>query len=1259
LSFSRHFYSVPLLTLTFVSQLESIDLLNNPICENSEFKFLITNLLPQIKYINRAPLKVDANKYGYSQIADVKQHHLQHQQQDRPVPFPNLNTESGSISEMTFAQRNDMFPSSSSFTAQGRTGAGASSSVPATMAYKKGSRKGDSEEEGSLNHALSAETIGQMMHGGNNSSSNAQERRHHHQQTTTARGSHQQRSKTPASPIREETEEIEQLDSPPPRSVSVLASLQKSQQQGSHHHHHEDHQYQQQQQQNYHHQAPSPIIPPSFTGINQMDNLHILSSLDDRPPHIQSQQYEQHQQHAQEQEELTPPQGQEQEQQQYSPEELVSPTNKSVLSGTSTNSRLPWRKPPNPLPRNWNQFNQSIDASFNISTGGGASTTKKQQKGLSSASTIDFNSHGHDPAVNSSGKKQNNKRSNSSQRLRNKASFLDQHSLIPEKSSMLGGLEQSVSADDNDYLDQEQHDHDGHDPRHQLFRTQSTLTNNAGAVAGSIYPNRTTSFDPSTVYPIDSTDPSAYNPNTFNPHATRWLSPEINRRLNRSHSPTEEEERERLLRSHIALPFPEELEKEKKRQRTTPSHSPCNSPGRSVVSVGKYEKSSPTRSSFLWARSQETKYKNYENEKEKELSKDAWISMTEKQEKILDQLERSASTEDYHHQQQRRHYSRSNSPRNRKEKPPALLLPPPPSSSSSHHQMRSELDEENDHFSANETIGITGQRKITSSSEKTRAATHERLYKQGIHHFRRSSRKVASYTEKYDLNYHQPTNASSASVASSSPRKRGTVHNSSNNNNNSQALIPLETFLPAKEEKEESISSSSSSIVAASKCDFISPYQRFVQLKEKIDAKMDHDISKINKILGVPSPVGKNNSNNNGQKKVKSNYDYLKSVDANFNENDENEETAEQLRLEYQDNGDGNTTITTQFPQQRNSHKTMITEEERQYQKHKEELLSSLRGGNSSTREQQQQHDNMSLLSHRQSTVQSVPSYTSNILSLDSLPLQTPHSLLEREALRLSQEMELLKMKKLHEIGSSSFFATTTTVNNGSYNNHQNHNQSGSQQSKQQSTILQEITANQQKQLAYHLQFIQEMLTSSSSSAAPAPGLGQQADHSNNKLGGSNSMVLPSTAFLTHSHPSSHTANPAKKKEQSQPPPQVQQEQLPVRPAAIKVVTPSSASRPPLPHSSSSHHDTHHRTAIGEEKTSENHHHIHHSRNNGRRMSSTTIDSDEVLSTINSQFDSMQIEKLNFIEMNSAIEALKQNQLQSLQLLQKKDCHQQ
>jgi hypothetical protein len=1173
-----------------------------------------------------------------------QQHHLQHQQhhqQDRPAPFPNLNTESGSISEMTFAQRNDMFPSSSSFAQQGRTGTGvSSSSLPATMAYKKSSRKGDSEEEGSLNHALSAETIGQMMHGGNNSNSNAQGRRHHQQ--TTARGSHQQqRSKPPASPIREEQEEIEQLDSPPPRSVSVLASLQKSQQHSNYEHH--DHHHQ--QQQNYHHQAPSPIIPPSFTGINQMDNLHILSSVDDQPPHIQSQQYQQqHQEPDQEQEEPTPPQGQEQ-QQQYSPEELVSPTNKSVYSGTSTNSRLPWRKPPNPLPRNWNQFNQSIDASFNISTGGGGSTTKKQQKGLSSASTIDFHSHSHEPAGNSSGKK-NKKRSNSSQRLRNKASFLDQHSLIPEKSSMLGGLEQSVSADDNDYLDQEQHD----DPRHQLFRTQSTLTNNAGGVAGSIYPNRTTSFDPSTVYPIDSTDPLAYNPNTFNPHTTRWLSPEINRRLNRSHSPTEEEERERILRSHIALPFPEELEKEKKRQRTTPSHSPCNSPGRSVVSynnsnvVGKYEKSSPTRSSFLWARSQETKYKNYENEKEKELSKDAWISMTEKQERILDKLERSASNED-HHQQQRRHYSRSNSPRNRKEKPPSLLLPPPPSSS--HHQMRSELDEENDHYSVNET---SDHRKVTSSTEKTRAATHERLYKQGIHHFRRSSRKVASYTEKYDLNYHQPINASSASVASSSPRKRGNAQNTNNNNNNSQALIPLESFLPAKEEKEESISSSSS-VVAASKNDFISPYQRFVQLKEKIDAKMDHDINKINKILGVPSPVGKSNSSS-GQKKAKSNYDYLKSVDANFNENDENEETEDQLRLEYQDNGDGNTTITTQIQQQRNSHKAMITEEERQYQKHKEELLSSLRGGGSSTTREQQQHDNMSLLSHRQSTVQSGPSYTSNILSLDSLPLQTPHSLLEREALRLSQEMELLKMKKLHEIGSSSFLATTTTVNNGS-NNHQNHHHANSQQSQQQSTILQEITANQQKQLAYHLQFIQEMLTSSST----APGPGQQANHSNYKPGGTNSMVLPSTAFLTphhHPNPSSHNANPTKKKEQSHPSPQAQQEQPPVRPTALKAPTPSSASRPPLPPPSSPR-GTHHRTANREEKTNE----YHNSQNNGRRMSSTTIDSDEVLSTINSQFDSMQIEKLNFIEMNSAIEALKQNQLQSLQLLQKKDSYQQ
>jgi hypothetical protein len=1032
----------------FVSHLEDLDLTNNPICENIELKFLITNLVPDIRYINRAPLKVDPNIYGYSQVA----------------PGPSRADQHDSFSEITVPQ----------------------SRVRST---------GISSEESSLNNAISAENIGQVMQGNH-------------------------LARPPTFHAIPEEEDVEQLDSPPrtrPSSGPPSSS------------------------------AAPQSISAGPVAISRSKSASMASSV---PTARQATR----QGNASPQRPPPPPPA--------PAPRTISPDKSIDQTSDRRQSRLPWRNPPNPLPRNWNQSNQSI-----------VSSAKKKK--LSSTSTAFDQSL---LSVDGPGQDQLHKSRSLDASIRRSSSGPLDPRLASESRSLFPESQQDFAATISS----------------ELFDAPSTGNNPALSQTGgqSLF-TRTQSMD--TIYPGDSSSTIPVPPNSYNPNS-RWISPELNRR-NRSKSP------EDLAKSYISLPFPDLSTQSKNPRRIG---SPTNSPERGG-NVGKFEKSSPTRSSYLWARSMEERHKSFERQREKELTSEAFVTMTEKQEKLLSRI-RSPSRDE---EEAAGRDSRSSSAQRARSR-----------SSSGHH--RGDLNDGHsidESFAPLEAPDTLKKRSTTASSSSSarKENSFERLHKQGLHHFRRSSRNISSYSEKYE---HQSSSSSPQKKKSSTGKENkqpsssgggrgGAVSsNASVASASSSALIPLETFLPPKEKEAMKSPKGKNGAAVAPAPDHISPYNRFLRLKEKIDRKYDHDIDKISAILGFPddnrkkNPDGQDSNTANSRKK---NYEFLKAADRNFNATNDPDDDFHAAPDEEEEEEEFSASTST----------GMSLHHQR------EGILNQLRA-----------MDEMSL---HQQTVHTAPTYSSNMLSLDSLPPRPPqhqqqqqqqartvydllnllapvnypnggnpqdHSYFEREALRLSQEMEQLKIKKLQEISTNTLLSSQQSIHdirNPVYLQAQHHHPV---------QVLQEASQTQQKQLAHHLHYIRDMLQLARDNYA-----GQQdspsTDQPRPQQVAGESMMLPSMAFL----PADRSA-------------QVQQEQKAL--SAIRAAHQPVSSAPPPS------------AAVHAPPSQQQ-----------QQPADLKSRSMEVLDSINSQFDEMQIENLNFIEMNQAIETLRRNQMQTLQLLQK------
>lgn len=1025
-----------------------MDLLNNPICENIELKFLVTNLLPDLKYLNRVAVKMDPNIYGYSQILPLKS------KSQGGIPYGDTK------SEDTFPQKFDLYPALPPALPSSHP-----SQYHQTGYYHRNLHSnvnnGLSSEDSSWNQGLPGEHLGVILHQG-----------------------------IPIS------------------------------QQGVGTYHTGNHHYHQQHQHHQHYSTTQQKINRTVLNDPNIDLISIPEELDSAPRPAAP--YH-----------TVPPPPPPPSQQATVAAQTTAPAPNSHTSPQSTTtrkSRLPWRNPPNPLPRNWNETNQSVvssvkkrklstqstDQSFHTITTHGQNTNHKTNLLQS------FDSFDQQPPVEQPTSSVQKSHSSGSYPVTSQSNSFHQPRIVEDQYGLAPETEAEMITN--------------------LRRSNSSLLNHSNiSVVGS---QAIFSAGPDPLSSSTILQDSVVNGNNRN---SKWLSPELNRK-ERSRSP----EANNNYRHLIALPLPSSGSPERRRRSPSKHHeSPADRLNRSTSS--ERNPNTETRSSYLWKKANEEKLQKFEHQKEKELSSQAFISMTEKQEKILEKI-RTEQQE--------------------------------------HHRKEKELLEESMDQSVKQAPTTTN--------------IFERLNKQTLHHMKRSSSRsksvtISNYTEKYTYDTQNNITNGTASVASSKSHPTKSDVSSST----TASLIPLEKFIPAKEKEEAERKKQEEE---KKKKDAISPYSRFLRLKEKIDDKYDHDIRKMNQLLGVEvDEQSENSSKGGGRKSKKSNYSYLKNMETSFTET--NVDQGETGGDEY------------------------YYDEEPQ-----EEEASPLR----------LRLEEFSLASQQQPP--SVQSYSSTMMSLDSLGgkdfvsslRSVPHALLdqnnpnlnqfEREALRLSQELEFLKMKKLHELSTNKLLVTDQSI--------QDFHSPVYQQQKTPVQVLQEVTQTQQQHLTHHMEYIQEMLKYNQNHSFNDENV---ANNNTNNSNNNNNTYSNSSGDLRKT-----TTN---QKEKSIPDKVFNSSNPPVN----SVVFPSTAFLPMQQSSSNS------RTILS------------HIQSNVLSSSSAPfIDSpttttttrnsalpkkknasEENIDLINHQFDQLQIDNLNFIEMNAAIESLKRNQLNSLERLHK------
>ncbi len=1092
-------------TLSYNSKLEEIDVSSNPLNDNIEVKFLLKNLIPSIKFINEAPLKVDPNIYGYTQTLPNQLHHL-HQQR-------------GSVDALDSASV---------------------STYPQRPFYQVKSHEAvENDEEGeeeslSWNQGLPAESLLPVMQGKQPQINHHPSMMHYFQPAPT-QPSH--------------------FNLPPPSMSRDIMTNQPEQLDS----------------------------PPSSLRNHSNDTINLQSS---------------------------------------------NLPNNNTPAPQMRKSRLPWRKPPNPLPRNWDQMQQSVIGSNSkkklvqspeepppqVSPPPPPAVTQPPLMSLmmqeppsqSFPSSYPFNhyqSNGWESNVSQFPEFQNPVNTMNT-------SMYDMSYMVPAPPPLpfetIGAFSQSHALN---------HHYGAPPPFHPALEEMSTST---------IPP------------PLEST------------RSSRWLSPQLSQR-HRSTSPDEG----KRLKSYIALPFPDVLATAKK--SSAPS-SPSNSPNhrnsgrrhhhqqRSSVSPmsasgrqNRYEKSPEKRKAYELSQANVKRLEKQEN-------LPAFIAMTERQKELLDDIRstqeaaRSTTASVNGKERKQSPFDRLNKQKIGNTRRATSTSPTADSGgygakfrlktgtvvSKPGNLSRRPRDEKESHIETETTPNlalIPLDKKIITDYEK-RHPTPKKF-----------SSSTSRGRERGGVNKNKPQQKKEGKDQEESKEK--TKMNQENkeekNNNNEESK-------DKKEEGEGGVGGEGGG--GSGGKEEASPYQRFLRLKERINVRYDRDLKKIYDDFHLTEEqVQHLLAATTGAKKVlPMTYQYLPSFEE---------------EIEQAIEGPNHKSRPTGIPQTHSHNTTSLTSST--------PLTVAGGGGRMRTPSLVSYNSTMMSLDSLQGTAVSPPPYLLSSIAAVNPTLSLPHNptpvtSLEQEAFKLSQEIESLKMKKLHEITTNhsmnnipyiqpyhssqpSPSPTLATIASepilpSSSTSHQNQIYDPRRYSSDDYMnkynplqVFNQVTNNQQRSLEYHLSFIQDMLhqkkppsnhhnrgMTAQNNMNEGGGNGSNKENSDDFSSNSGKFVFPSLALYENSPASRILAYPT-------PTTTMMMMSTPMTNVTSKQsqASPTNSLIRELP-------------TLSEEKTS---------------------NPEEVMKFIDRSFDHLHSENLNFQEMQQAIESLKQQQLISLQRIQR------
>lgn len=1099
-------------TLSYNSKLEEIDVSSNPLNDNIEVKFLLKNLIPSIKFINEAPLKVDPNIYGYTQTLPNQLHHL-HQQR-------------GSIDALDSASV---------------------STYPQRPFYQVKSHEAvENDEEGeeeslSWNQGLPAESLLPVMQGKQPQVNHHPSMMHYFQPQPT-QPSH--------------------FNLPPPSMSRDIMTNQPEQLDS----------------------------PPSSLRNHSNDTINLQSS---------------------------------------------NPPNNNTPAPQTRKSRLPWRKPPNPLPRNWDQMQQSVIGSNSkkklvqspeepppqvspsappVTQPPLMSLMMQVPPSQSFPPSYPFNHYQSNGWEGPGGNVSQFPEFHNPVNTMN-TSMYDMSYMVPAPPPLpfetIGAFSQSNALN---------HHYGAPPPFHPALEEMSTST---------IPP------------PLEST------------RSSRWLSPQLSQR-HRSTSPDEG----KRLKSYIALPFPDVLTTAKK--SSAPS-SPSNSPNhrnrrhqqqRSSVSPmstsgrqNRYEKSPETRKAYELSQANVKRLEKQEN-------LPAFIAMTERQKELLDDIRstqeaaRSATASVNGKERKQSPFDRLNKQKIGNTRKATSTSPTADSGgygakfrlktgtvvSKPGNLSRRTRDEKESHTETETSPNLALvplDKKIITDYEKRHPTPKKFSSTTSRGRERGGTNKIKSQQKKEGKDQEE-------SKEKTKKNQQNQEDKNNNNNNNTK-----DEELKDKKAEEEGGGGGGGS----GGKEEASPYQRFLRLKERINVRYDRDLKKIYDDFHLTEEqVQDLLAATTGVKKVLPvTYQYLPSF----------EEEIEQAI----EGPNHHKSRPTGIPQTHSHHTSSRTSSR--------PLTVGGGGGRMRTPSLASYNSTMMSLDSLQGTaVSPPPPYLLSSIAAANPTLSLPHNptpvtSLEQEAFKLSQEIESLKMKKLHEITTNhsihsinsserqipytqpyhpsqpSPSPTLATIASEpilpSSSSHQNQIYDPRRYSSDDYMnkynpiqVFNQVTNNQQRSLEYHLSFIQDMLHQKKSpsfngmtshhSITEGGGNGSNKENSDDFSTNSGKFVFPSLALYENS-PNSRM--------QSYPTPST---------TTMMMTTPMTHVTSKQSQPSPTNSLIRELPILSEEKTS---------------------NPEEVMKFIDRSFDHLHSENLNFQEMQQAIESLKQQQLISLQRIQR------